>query len=152
TKNFHPSPDSLNIIGLEPNQLALDEVVVSGYDSSNKKKTLTSSVTLATKIKDIAVQPVDGMDAYKNYLEKNAVLPDNYKRNHKVVKLLIHFDETGEITDIENKNQADFIIFEEAKKVVKNGPVWNPEIKDGNPVESQTELRIVFRKIELKDE
>ena len=145
TKSFRPSPDSLNVIGLEPNQMALDEVVVTGYDS-NQKKTLTGSNSRVTKTKDTKVQPVGGMNTYKTYLEEKAILPDNFKRNREVVKLLIHFDETGDITNIKNKNQADTVVFEDAKKIVMGGPEWNPEIKDGKPVISQTELRIVFKK------
>ena len=145
TREFHPSPDSLNVIGLEPEQMALDEVVVTGY-GSNQKRTLTGSVSRVTKVKDTKVQPVEGMDAYKNYLDENAILPADFQQNREVIKLIIHFDKTGEITEIENKNQTDAVVFEEAKKIVKKGPEWNPEIKDGKPVESQTELRIVFRK------
>ncbi len=146
TKNFHPSPDSMNVIGLEPVQMALDEVAVIGYGSYNQKKTLTGSVSRVTKVKNTPIQPVNGMEAYKKYLDENAILPDNYKRKREVVKLLIHFDETGDITQTENKNQADSVVFEKAIKMVKNGPEWKPEIRDGEPVKSQTELRIVFQK------
>jgi hypothetical protein len=145
TKEFQPSPDSLNVIGLEPEQMALDEVVVTGY-GNNQKRTLTSSVSRVTKVRDTKVQPVEGMENYKKYLEENAILPADYKGNREVVRLLIYFDEIGEITKIENKNQADTVVFEEAKNMVTNGPEWNPEIKNGKPIESQTELRIVFRK------
>lgn len=146
TKNFKPSPDSLNVIGLEPDQMGLDEVVVIGYGSKNQKQLLTGNISRVTKVKDTKVKPVEGMGAFTKYLDESAILPRDYKRKREVVKLLVHFDETGEITEIENQNHADSVVFEAAKKMVKNGPQWNPEIKDGKTIESVIALRIVFRK------
>jgi hypothetical protein len=60
---------------------------------------------------------------------------------------LLKLDHDGEVISIENKNNTELEIFERAKELILNGPDWNPEIKNGENIESQVKLKIVFRKI-----
>ena len=64
-----------------------------------------------------------------------------------IVKLLLKLDHDGELISIENKNNTELEIFEKAKELVLKGPEWNPEIKNGENIESEVKLRIVFRKM-----
>jgi hypothetical protein len=90
--------------------------------------------------------PKGGMETFEKYLEDKALLPDSYKKKRAVVKMMIDFNEFGTITGFTNQNKADSALFEQAKKIVTEGPIWSPEIKNGRPVTTEKELKIVFRK------
>lgn len=145
TEEFRPKADSVKVIGLEPSQLALDEVVVT-KKASNRKKQTVGYTAAAKPIQDAPPQPIGGMDKFEDYLEKMAVLEENYSAKRAVVKLKIQFNSDGEITKIENTNNADSGIFEKAKELLINGPEWTPEFKNGENIESEKDLKIVFRK------
>ncbi len=143
TQEFHPSADSINIIRMAPEQSALGEVVVTGYGKPEINKALSSAVRVE---KNVNVWPVGGMEELEKYLEEKAVLPKDYKQNRAVVELVVKFDKFGAISGFTNENSADSLLFEQAKKMIKEGPKWTPEIRNRQPVDSEKELKIVFRK------
>ncbi len=143
---FHSSGDSLIIVGLDPSQIALDEVVVIGYEPHRKMQTV-GSVALAKKGKrNTKAQPEDGMNEYINYVKEKAILPEDYPSKKTVVKVKLHINSNGEITKIKNKNPTNKELFEKTRQIIMDGPGWTPEIKNGKKVESETDLRIVFKK------
>lgn len=144
---FQPNQDSVYQIELEPGDVALNEVVVVGNEIQ-RKKSPTGSVSMGTKTPNNSKpEPVCGLEEYNNYLEDNAILPDDYSRDKEVVKLLLKLDHDGEIISIENKNNTDLVIFEKAKELVHNGPDWNPEFKNDENIASEIKLKIVFTKM-----
>ncbi len=136
-KEFSPSGDSGIFIEMEPSQLALDEVVAIGYGVSNTTQT-TESIKNA--------RPKNGMDDFRKYMDKNAILPQNYEVKRVVVKALLQIDSQGNIISVTNDNQAENSVFETAKQILLNGPDWNPKTINGTPVESEITIRIVFKK------
>ncbi len=149
TKDFYPVRDSSLVVGLEAEKLALDEVVVVGY-GTQKKVSLTGSVAAVKVAKNDSVatdsRPTDGMEHFRVYMDKHAVLPDNYPEKKVVVKVALQIDNRGKIKSVKNLNNAEAAIFEKARQFLLSGPAWNPKIINGNPVESEVTLRIVFRK------
>lgn len=145
TQEFQPTSDSVKIIGLESSQLALEEIVVAEKVPDRKKQT-AGYVTAAKPILDSPAQPIGGMDKFQLYLEKMAVLEENYSSRKVGVKVKIKFNSDGEITGIENLNNADADIFERTVKIIQDGPEWTPEFKNGVNIESERELKIIFRK------
>ncbi|QGY46716.1 hypothetical protein GM418_24580 [Maribellus comscasis] len=134
---FYPTNDSVIIVGLEASQLALDEVVAIGYGISNEQQ----------ETKDIQnARPDEGMAALKKYLKEKAILQEKYSSKKEVVKVRLSINTSGEIKNIENKNNADSELFEKAKQLIFNGPKWKAKTINGIPVESELTLRIVFKK------
>ena len=95
---------------------------------------------------DSKALPEIGMQEFEKNMENEAILPDNHPNNKEVVKLILKINSKGEITEFQNENRADSLLFERSKEIIINGPKWQPEIKNGIPVDSETEIKIVFRK------
>lgn len=145
SEEFYPKNDSLEIIELQPSQLALEEVVVTKKSSKRKKQTV-GYTTIAGPVKNSPAQPVGGIDEFEKYLEEKAVLNDSYSSKKAVVKVRIHLSSDGEIIRIENSNHADLLVFEKAKQIILEGPEWLPEFKNGENIGSEKVLKIVFRR------
>ena len=148
TKVISPADSLSAIIELEPDQLALDEVVVVGY-GVQKKQSVTGSVTRIgpdLKMENRPAEPVSGYKTYYDYLKTEAILPAGYPSDKAVVKLRMHINAGGAIDSIENLNEADETLVDKAKQIVLNGPDWNPEFSNNKNVDSRVKLRIVFRK------
>jgi hypothetical protein len=134
---FSFTSETFNVIGLEPSQLALDEVVAIGYgirSNTNKIETIKNA------------QPKNGMDNFRKYVDKNAVLPEDSPEKRVVVRVALIIDEQGKIISFENTNNVESELFEKTKQILLSGPEWNPETINEIPVESEVTLRIVFRK------
>jgi len=99
---------------------------------------------------DSKVQPEIGMTEFKEYLKNNAILPNNFSKRKKTIRLLLKIDTNGRIFEIQNQNNADSLIFKKAKEIILSGSKWHPEIKNGILVNSQVEIKIVFKKEKLK--
>jgi hypothetical protein len=95
---------------------------------------------------DSKVHPEIGMPEYKKYLKNKAILNPDYTKRKEVVKLLIKFNTRGEIIEFQNQNKTDSLFFEKAKNIILTGPKWKPEIKNGIPIESETKIKIIFRR------
>lgn len=148
TYEFQPATDSVNLILLEPSQLGLDEVIAVGYGEQKKETLSASSVRISkTEIKsNNNANPICGMTEFEKYLEEEATLPADFRKRKETVKILLKINSAGKITDIENTNKTDSTLFEMAKQIIWNGSEWNPEIKEGTPLDSEVEIKIVFRK------
>ena len=95
---------------------------------------------------DLKAHPVTGMQQFEKYLEKEAVLPENFRRKKATVNLLINIDDKGNITEINKTGSADSLLFEMAKRIIENGPDWNPEVINGQKINSEVPLKIKFSK------
>ena len=60
----------------------------------------------------------------------------------------MNLDSTGAITSIEIKRNLGFGCDEEAIRLVKEGPGWEPAIKDGLNIASSVRVKVKF---ELED-
>lgn len=134
---FNPSGDSLVVVALQPSEMAQNEMVVIGYGTIGENKNEQTNQY---------AQPVGGMDNFEKYVKENAILPENYPSKRAVVKVKLHLNSGGKIIKIVNINNSGQELFEKTKQIILNGPDWVPEMKNGKNVESETELRIVFKK------
>lgn len=145
-REFYPTGDSLITVGLEPSQVALEEVVAVGY-GLQEKDAFTGSVS---KIEDVpssaGAEPKNGLPDFKAYIKENAILPENYAEKRVMVRARIKIDVQGKIISVENKNDADNLWFEKAKELILKGPEWKPKTINDTPVETEVTLRIVFKK------
>lgn len=121
--------DSINV-ALQPANISLSEAVVVGYGSSKK----------AAEIKE--AHPAIGWDAYKQYLKKQAVLPNGATGR---VDISFTVDTKGKPGNFHIDRGLNDEANQKAVDLVKNGPVWLPN-KNGNP--ETLKLKIHFSKAE----
>lgn len=91
--------------------------------------------------------PVGGMPAFMQYLYKNIKYPDQARRLGVEGKVFVEFvvDKDGSLTDIKVMKGIGAGCDEEAVRVLKNAPKWNPGKQRGRPVKVKMVLPIQFR-------
>ena len=140
TQEIRTSPDSQLQIKLNSSSESLSEVVVVGYGSkkSDQDEEETSEY--------IHPRPVTGKSEFDDYVKNNLHRPDNSAGSKKEVVVLSFIVRTsGQIDSIRIIKSPGKAYSDEAIRVVRSGPAWNPAMDNGNPVEEDVRLRIVFR-------
>ncbi len=118
----------------------LSEVVVTGY---GVKKSETRDEELS---EHIYPQPVTGKSKFNEYVRTNLRRPGNKDSDKKAIVVLNFIVRTsGDIDSIRIIRSPGKEYSEEAIRVIKSGPLWNPAKENGKPVEEDVRLRIVFR-------
>lgn len=87
-----------------------------------------------------------GKEAWAKFLQKNLKYPKLAKRSGIEGKVLISFvvDKNGNTSDIEVLRGIGGGCDDEAVRVIKMAPKWNPGLQRGNPVKSRMNLYIHF--------
>lgn len=116
-------------IALSANNMALNEVVVTGYGTGAPVERSYESP-----------HPADGWHNYNKYIEDNATMPDG---KTGVVRLAFTVNKDGSITNIVVKKGASLEMNQKAISLVKDGPGWKGA-SDGQPKVKR--LRIKFHK------
>jgi hypothetical protein len=137
-REFRVKKDTELIVRLEPSQLALDEMVVVGYGVSTKEAPTTDVIQEAS--------PKIGAASFRKYMDEKAILPVDYTEKKVIVKVGLKIDAQGNVVSVENVGQAEPSIFNMARKLILEGPVWNPRRVNGTPVESEMTWRLIFKK------
>ncbi|MEE4116443.1 MAG: carboxypeptidase-like regulatory domain-containing protein [Marinilabiliaceae bacterium] len=144
--------NKLNDIILEPDMMALEEVVVVAY-SEAKKRTVSetgavSEISLDEQgISSVHPGPVGGMPKYRAYINDNISFPEDWKESgREVVRIRFTVQLNGELTDFEIVRSPDSLFSREAIRLIKEGPGWTPAMNNNAPVIEKTGLRIVFRR------
>lgn len=135
--------DTVNV-QLEPDATSLGEVVVTGVAAAEPEKALSFSVTNIE-----AAQPVDGFPEFNSYLKDNIRYPEEAKSENIRGRVTVEFtvDADGYLSDFEIIRGLGYGCDEEAIRLVREGPQWEPK-KQGankNPVSSRVRVRIRFR-------
>lgn len=130
------SADSINFM-LEPELLALDEVVVSGYGTKREQKIVTEDF--------VPAQPDVELEEYIKSIERTLEYPATGSGKKETVVVWITISEHGIITDIKIKRSpGDAYSFEVVKKL-RTGPTWLPATQSGVPVEDKVKLKLQFQ-------
>lgn len=95
---------------------------------------------------DVDAYPKGGMQNFLDYMEMQAVLPPGYPSKKETVKLLLNIDSQGKIVGIQARDKADSLLVKRSETIIKNGPKWNPKVVNGEKIQSEVKLKIVFRK------
>lgn len=87
-----------------------------------------------------------GWDKWKKFLNKNLKYPKRAKRMGISGTVFLSFivDKNGVISDIEVLRAVGGGLDEEAIRVLKASPKWNPGLQRGRPVKSRMSIRIAF--------
>jgi periplasmic protein TonB len=94
-----------------------------------------------------APSPKGGMTEFYKYVAQNIVYPKQARKmsiEGKVI-LQVTIDKDGTLTDIQVLKGIGAGCDEEAVKVVKESPKWNPGKQRGRPVKVKMTVRIMFR-------
>ena len=94
-----------------------------------------------------SAQPSVGYRAFKQYIENNIQFPEVETTTDRVVVILKFTVTTaGEITDIVPVRSKGEPFTQEAIRLIKEGPSWNPATDDNGHIEEIVRIRIVFKK------
>ena len=90
-------------------------------------------------------EPVTGLDSFNIWIENNIRNPetDNDIQESVVISFTVNKDST--ITDIKIISSPGMAFSREAKRLIKEGPLWKPAMIDGKPVEEEYRFTIRFR-------
>ena len=90
--------------------------------------------------------PVGGMEAFNKFLKKNLKYPNQAKRMNVHGKVFVQFvvSKTGELTDIKVIKGIGMGCDEEALRVIKDHPKWEPGEQRGRPVNVRMVVPIFF--------
>lgn len=108
--------------------------------------TLGAASKASVSAPNLSAQPMMESLDFESYLREKATLDPKTIADSIVVILKLHVDETGNITQFENANNANQKYFRKARQILRSGPPWQPAMRNGIPMKSVVEQRVVFRK------
>lgn len=91
--------------------------------------------------------PEQGMEFFYKYISQNLNYPINAKRKGIEGKVMINFviNKKGEITEVEAQNDIGGGCKEEAERVIRSFPKWNPAKQGGKTVKTRKTIPIIFK-------
>lgn len=121
-------------VELESDLLALSEVVVTAYDDEQGEIGFESA------------KPATGLAVYREYLETSLRYPEQAVVQGLEGKVVLKLTVTamGDIAQVEVKRSLGHGCDEEAIRLVKEGPSWEPAMRDGEPIESAVRVKVKF--------
>jgi hypothetical protein len=135
-------------ITLEPSASELDEVVVIGYGVQQKSK-ITGAISTFEMDDTPDYQlpsPVTGNRKYKEYIQENLRYPSDDTTGERVIVVLnFVVAENGRPKNISVLKSPGQSFSEEAIRLLVSGPDWYPAKRDGEIIEEETMLRIIFK-------
>jgi TonB family protein len=126
-------------ITLQPDQQSLSEVVVTGYGSQANQETPPTQY--------VPSLPQGGMKELKSHIESNLQYPEAAKKQK--VKGIVVIEGTvtpsGDLTNLTVLKPLHPACDQEALRLVRTGPKWQPAKRYGKPVEEKIRVRIRFK-------
>ena len=153
-------------IELEPDNLALSEVVVVGY-GSRKRLTNKRSETMKDQVPNPVSQsvpnlsetrnaqdqvpashsaPINGFDRFNEYIKKNQVFPSTdlkISSAEVILNFLVRIDGMMDSITVVKSPGEEFSV--EAIRLLKEGPVWKPATLNGEKVEEAVQVKIILK-------
>jgi hypothetical protein len=141
TKVFETKPDTPSIIKLDPSLAALNEIVVTAYGINREKS------EMETKPEGyFPPSPAGGKSDFDKYIRENLQWPDTLSSGQKAIVVLVFSVLTdGSIDSIKIIRSPGKNFSDEAIRLLRSGPSWKPAVADGQIIEDQVRLRIVFK-------
>ena len=151
TKDFQANTDSVIEVRMDPSSVALSEVVVVGYGSS--RKAAVADAEEKTDISAISDEqseykppvPDNGKEEFNRYIEENIRNPESFKGQRAVVVISFTVASDGSLKNIRTLRSPGDEFSNEAIRLIKEGPGWKPATENGEAVDDEVRIRIVFR-------
>jgi hypothetical protein len=141
TKEFESKQDTPSVIKLDPSLTALNETVVTAYGISREESEMQ-----AKPEEYIAPQPVGGKSNFDKYIRENLHWPDTLYSGQKAIVVVSFSVQTdGSIDSIKIIRTPGKPFSDEAIRLLRTGPSWQPAVDNGQIIEDQVRLRIVFK-------
>jgi hypothetical protein len=141
------------MITLQPDEISLDEVVVIGKGTEGMAQPVGYSVNLTDFDPDqqksdyITAAPVGGKKQFNEYINNNMRFPEvsiDVSRAVVVLNFVVGLD--GRPKQVFVLKSPEKAFSNEAMRLLKEGPDWQPAEIAGNKVEQPARIRIVFKK------
>jgi TonB family protein len=139
----------VSFIGMQSQELKVphnDSVtVVLAEDVTQLSEVVITQRNIASNyIPFEATKPSGGMEAYEGYLEANVHYPKGEKEEGDVV-VVFNVQPDGTLTDFNVRRSPGDAFSDEAIRLIKEGPVWVPARKYGQPVEDKAKVKVSFK-------
>jgi hypothetical protein len=140
-KEFKAEKDSDLEIRLDPAPTALNETVVVGYGVKRAGEELENAPKGYTP-----PQPVTGKKEFDNYIQDHIRRPDSITSGQRIAVVLeFSVEVNGKIDTISVIRSPGSLFSEEAKRLVREGPAWQPAEVNGEKIRDHVRIRIVFK-------
>ncbi|MBG0861265.1 MAG: carboxypeptidase-like regulatory domain-containing protein [Bacteroidales bacterium] len=138
TKEFRVRGDSDLVVRLDPSVMALSEVVVVGYGIARSEDDEQTGYTPPV--------PVTGKRSFDRYIGENMKKPGTLTPGQKAI-VVVNFivRRNGIVDSIKVIRSPGFDFSDEAIRLIKEGPSWNPAENNGITVDDEVRIRIVFK-------
>ena len=150
SREVETGPASNLNFDLKPDNLSLDEVVVTGY-GTHKKEEVTGAVSVFKADDDqqgySEPKPIGGFDAFEKYIRENQKFPAGHSGTDRaVVVLKFSISENNRPSNILVLKSPGDDFSDEAIRLLKKGPDWSRATMHEAVIDVETRLRIVFEK------
>jgi hypothetical protein len=93
----------------------------------------------------IMPQPVSGIDSFNIYLRSNVRNPKPGSDHERFVTISFTVKTDSTLTDLKVIESPGQQYTREAKRLIKEGPLWKPATIDGKPVDEEYRITIRFQ-------
>ncbi len=123
-------------VDLEPESMALSEVVVTAYEDNDQGF-----------IPVIGAAPLGGSAKFKKYLKDSLKYPQEAIQNkiEGKVKVTFNVDPNGRLTDFNVRRSLGYGCDEEVLRLIKSGPKWQAAQKGEEKVKQKVRVRVKFK-------
>lgn len=113
--------------------------------SSDEKQVVVDPSSIFTSVEQMPQFP-GGMEKFMEYLKTNLKYPAVARQNYVQGKVFVRFivEKDGSLTDVKIVRGIGNGCDEEAQRLVKSSPKWNPGIQNGTPVRVYYTLPVSF--------
>jgi TonB family protein len=125
-------------VELDPSETSLSEVVVVGYGTAKKAEPDQTGY--------ISPQPVTGRSNFNRYIEENMKRPQTLPQGERAVAVISFvIRTTGTIDSLKVVSSPGDEFATEAIRLIREGPAWKPAEKNGQVIDDEVRVRIVFK-------
>lgn len=129
---------------------AAKEVAVVEYQAAAMDRKAAKAQAVPATFREserIAPEPIAGKNDYEKYLKENTRIPLQLSAGDTVmVEVSIIITSTGQIKSIRIIDSPGEDFSNEARRLIEEGPAWNPAKSGGTQVEDSVRLKILFRR------
>lgn len=143
------SPDAIASMNVLKGEKAVAKYGAEASEGAIEITTKSTSETfdkVFTKTEQMPAFP-GGSDAWRKHLERNLQYPNKAQENGTMGAVKVQFvvDTEGNISDVKAVNDPGDGLAEEAVRIIKTGPKWEPAVQNGHKVVARTFQTITFR-------
>ena len=136
----------------EPEAELRAQTVAAGFGEKKARNLEAAAVSRSETFKDDATarykpaEPVNGMESYYKYIEKNIQRPDTLKESGQLTVIISFIVKiSGSPAAIKIIESPGKPFSDEAVRLIKEGPLWKPASENGVIKEEEVTVKISFK-------